>query len=162
MNEMTTHNNQNYHEVQRSWWTWIIFGVVLIQVGVPLLTPMPQGAAVAMMISAGVLTVLAFCFAKLTVSDTGSSLRVQFGPLPLLGTEIPYDEILEIERDRSMLIDGWGLKPVRGGWLWNVWGFDCIKVVTEKKIVRIGTQRPDELLDFLLLKTETSSSHSNF
>ncbi len=123
---------------------------------------MPREAAITMMISEGVLTVIAFTFASLTISDTSGSLRVQFGPLPLVGTEIQYDEILEVEQEKSTYLDGWGLWRAHGGWLWNVWGFDCIKIVTDKKTVRIGTQNPKKLLKFLLLKTDKDSTHSNF
>ncbi len=163
MNEFTTHDEQHsYHEIQRSWWTWLIFAIVLVEISIPLLVPIPREAGIAMMVGAGVITVIAFAFASLTISDTVANLRVQFGPLPLAGTEIPYNEILEIEQEKSTFLDGWGLRRVRGGWLWNVWGYDCIKVVTEKKTVRIGTQKPEELLAFLLLKTEKDSTHSNF
>lgn len=163
MNKLMTHNeHQDYHEIQRSWWTWLIFVIVLIEVGIPMCVPMPRVAGIAMMVGAGVITVIAFAFASLRISDTDRSLRVQFGPLPLAGTEIQYDEILGVEKEKSTFLDGWGLKRVRGGWLWNVWGYDCIKVVTEKKTVRIGTQRPDELMKFLLLKTEKKTTHSKF
>ena len=138
-----------YQEVQHSAWVWLLFPVSAFQVSAPMLIKMPTSTAAALFAAGILVMLLAFSFAKLSVYDTGFGLRVQFGPLQIFGTEVDYQQIRSIARERTSLLDGWGLRRCRGGWLYNVWGFDCIKVQLDEKVVRIGTQRPEELLQFL-------------
>lgn len=144
--------NCEYYERQRSPWTLFILLVVLVEIGLPLVIPLPFVASVVMMVCAGVVTIIGFAFAELILEDNGESLRVRFGPLPLAATQIDYSEIISVTQERSTIFDGWGLRRTRGGWLWNIWGFDCIAITTKTKTVRVGTQQPTELLQFLLLK----------
>ncbi len=92
----------------------------------------------------------AFCFAHLTVRDEGEQLAIRFGPVPLFARTIPYAEITGVERARSDILDGLGIHwvPWRG-WIYNLWGFDCVKLTVKGKPVRIGTDDPDGLVEFL-------------
>jgi len=93
----------------------------------------------------------AVSFQTLTVRDDGDSLRIQFGPLPLLGKTIRYADIDTVTRGRTSLIEGWGihLSP-GGGWTWNLWGFDCVDFrLKDGRRTRIGTDDPAGLEEFL-------------
>ena len=95
--------------------------------------------------SAGVMFLLALCFQQLTVADQGQRLLISFGPLPLFRRSVRYADIQRVERGRSTILDGWGihLSP-RGGWTWNLWGFECLEVYFKNgRVLRIGT---DDLL----------------
>lgn len=96
----------------------------------------------------------ALSFQHLTVSDEGDRLRMGFGPLPLFRRHVLYSEIERVEQARSTILDGWGIHlSLNGGWVWNLWGFDCVDVWhskgTKTKKVRIGTDDPVDLAAFL-------------
>ncbi len=44
---------------------------------------------------------------------------------------------------------------IRGGWVWNQWGRDCIVVYLKKGVLRIGTDDASNLCRFL----ETKIAH---
>ena len=97
-----------------------------------------------------VFAVLGAMFSRLTVRETGEALDVRFGPLPLAGTRLRYDSVRAVRRARSRLVDGWGIHWLPGrGWTFNLWGFDCVEVTTDRGLLRIGTDDPDGLLQHL-------------
>ncbi len=98
--------------------------------------------------------ILAFAFATLTVSDAGDSLAVRFGPLPLFRKTIPYREIAAVSRERSRILAGWGIHWTRKGWLWNVGGFDCVRIVTRTGMsTLVGSDDAAGLEAFLKART---------
>lgn len=103
------------------------------------------------MLVAGVSTILAsLMFGSLTVADEGEKLAVTFGPLPVFRKHIEYEDVTAVEPDRSSLIDGWGIHYVPGrGWTYNLWGFDCVKLLVCGKVVRIGSDDVPNLVVFL-------------
>ena len=52
---------------------------------------------------------------------------------------------------RTLILDGWGVHySIRGGWVWNLWGRDCVVVhQKDKSILRIGTDDAEGLAAFL-------------
>jgi hypothetical protein len=86
----------------------------------------------------------------LAISDRGEALEICFGPLRLLRRTRRYEEITHVEPGRTLIIDGWGVhRSIRGGWVWNLWGRDCVAVTTRRGMLRIGTDAPQELAAFL-------------
>lgn len=98
---------------------------------------------------AAVLVFLAYAFGSLTVRDEGERLAVRFGPIPLFRTFIPYERITGVAKDRSTFLSGWGIHLTRKGWLWNIGGFDCVRIEMGAKTMLIGTDEPDLLVAFL-------------
>jgi hypothetical protein len=93
---------------------------------------------------------LAACFRYLVVRDEGEYLGVWFGPVRLFGRRIAFSEITAVEPCRSDLIDGWGIHALPGrGIIYNLWGFDCVKLKVGARTVRIGTDDVDGLISFL-------------
>ncbi len=139
-----------YHHTQRA-----PLGLVLFAIGALLLlnawlaraeTPIPLvlgGVGLLMLL-------LSACFAHLTVSDEGPWLAVRFGPLPLFQTRLAYNEMQAIEKGRTTVLEGWGihLSP-RGGWVWNLGGFDCGVVRRARGVIRIGSDDAANLAAFL-------------
>jgi hypothetical protein len=109
-------------------------------------SPPARTAALAV---ACVLVGASFLFGSLTVRDEGDRLGVRFGPVPLFRRTIPYSEIARVERERSGLLAGWGIHYTRKGWLWNIGGFDCVRVTTPRGSTLIGTDDPEGLVAFL-------------
>jgi len=110
-------------------------------------------AAVLLAIVAALTLALAFCFKTLTVRDEGDRLAIRFGPLPLFRGTIRYAEITAVEPGRTSFIDGWGVHylPLRGA-TYNLWGFGCVKLTLGKKVIRIGTDDVDGLIEVLRAK----------
>ncbi len=104
-------------------------------------------------IVAVLLLVLSFSFQTLTVSDHGEYLDVRYGPLNLFGARIGYRDITAVEPSTTSLIDGWGIHfiPFRG-WTLNLWGFECVKITRHNKIIRVGTNDSDNLVDLIRKK----------
>lgn len=92
---------------------------------------------------------LSFAFACLTVRDEGTRLAVRFGPLPLFRKTIPYAVMTGVGRERSTFFAGWGIHWTRRGWLWNIGGFDCVRIDTGATSLFVGTDDPDRLVAFL-------------
>ena len=104
--------------------------------------------------AAGSITVLAgLMFGHLTVRDEGEHLAVRFGPLPVFQTRIAYAQMTSVEPDRTSVIDGWGIHyiPWRGA-TYNLWGFGCVKITLNGRVIRIGTDDVKGLTAFLQTK----------
>lgn len=102
-------------------------------------------------ISGVVFLLLAFSFRDLTVSDQTTELLIAFGPLPIFKRRLQYSEIERVETARSTLMDGLGIHmSPSGGWVWNLWGYDCVDVwYRQGRKLRIGTDDPAGLAGFL-------------
>jgi len=110
--------------------------------------------ALILVATGAVFLALGFCFRELTVRDEGDYLRVRYGPLPLLGTRIRYDEITSVEPARTSWLDGWGIHWIPGrGWTYNLWGFDCVRLTVGGKTISVGTDDVENLARFLRDKT---------
>ena len=94
---------------------------------------------------------IAASFHHLSVQDEGDQLAIRFGPLPLFRKSISYDRITKVEGGRTIWLDGFGIHvSIRGGWVWNLWGRDCVVVhFRDQSILRIGTEDQENLLVFL-------------
>ena len=107
-------------------------------------------AGILMLVLAGAFIFLASCFRTLTVRDEDSHMRVAFGPISLFSRQIFYQEITEVRKARSALIDGFGIHWIPGrGWTWNLWTFECVELHLGNRVLRIGTDDSDNLVAFL-------------
>jgi len=94
--------------------------------------------------------ILAGAFHHLTVEDGGDSLSIRFGPVPLFRRTVRYEDMSSVEVSQTTFLDGWGIHmSLRGGWVWNLWGRDCVVLKLRKSILRIGTDDSEQLVDFL-------------
>jgi len=96
--------------------------------------------------------ILSFAFGALTVQDEGDRLAVRFGPLPFFKKTIPYGAITAVEKDRSTFLASWGIHWTRKGWLWNIGGYDCVRIKMGGKSTLIGTGDADGLVAFLVCR----------
>jgi hypothetical protein len=111
---------------------------------------------VLILVSVAVLLFLvSLCFGYLTVQDEGESLAIRYGPLPLFRTRVAYATVSSAERSRSSIIDGWGIHWLPGrGFTYNLWGFDCVRLVAQGKTIRVGSDDVENLVDFLNSRIE--------
>lgn len=100
------------------------------------------------------LIVIAASFHHLTVSGDEDRLSINFGPIPLFRRSVRYQDIANIEVGRTTILDGWGIHlSLRGGWVWNLWGRDCVVVrFLSGGVLWIGTDEAEKLAEFLAAK----------
>ena len=108
--------------------------------------------------TAALFVLFALAFGHLTVRDEGDRLAVRFGPLPIFKKTILYADITNAERDKSTFLAGWGIHYTRKGWLWNIGGYDCVRIEIGTKSTLIGTDDPDGLVAFLRSRMRTDST----
>lgn len=97
------------------------------------------------------IALLASAFHHLTVEDQGEILAIRFGPVPLFRRTVRYADIESVEVGRTLILEGWGIHwSMRGGWVWNLWGWDCVVVrFKEGGVLRIGTDDAENPAGFL-------------
>jgi hypothetical protein len=97
------------------------------------------------------IALLAPALRHLTVVDEGDWLAIRFGPLSLSRRTVRSDDMEGVEVGRALLLDGWGIHySVRGRWVWNLWGRDCVVVhLKNSGVLRIGTDDAVNLARFL-------------
>jgi hypothetical protein len=97
------------------------------------------------------IALIAPAFHHLTVADQGDELAIRFGPVPLFRRTVKYAEIEKVEVGRTLILEGWGIHySIRGGWVWNLWGRDCVVVgFKDGGVLRIGTDDAEGLARFL-------------
>jgi hypothetical protein len=94
---------------------------------------------------------LASALHHLIVEDRGDVLAIRFGPVPLFRRTVRYADIEKVEVGRTLILEGWGIHySIRGGWVWNLWGRNCVVVHFKKGgVLRIGTDDAESLARFL-------------
>ena len=97
--------------------------------------------------SGALMLLFALSFHHLTVSDEGTELLIAFGPLPLFRRRLQYRELEKVEPAKSTILDGIGIHiSPSGGWVWNIWGYECVDVwYRQGRKVSIGTDDPEGL-----------------
>jgi hypothetical protein len=138
-----------YEHTQKGPWYLLLLAVAASQI-TTLATGAVNGTPWVFWLLAAVsilMIALAFSFRSLTVLVTKTEIRVRFGPLPLMGKRVSLRDVHGVEAARSTFLDGWGVHWNPGhGWIYNLWGFDCIALDLGKNRLRIGTDEPLELL----------------
>jgi hypothetical protein len=137
-------------------------GIILYLTGITILAvalfAIDAPAVPYILAAAGAITLLAgLMFGHLTVRDEGEYLGVRFGPLRVFRTRIAYAEMTSVEPDRTSIIDGWGVHyiPWRGA-TYNLWGFGCVKILLNGRVIRVGTDDVEGLTAFLQRKVSDS------
>jgi hypothetical protein len=141
----------SYHHTQKGPWCLLMYAVAAVFLTVSWYQQEVPPLAVTFGLTGGLMFMLGTSFQTLTVADEGSRLALRFGPFPLFRKRIWYEDIVEVAKGRTTFLDGWGIHlSVRGGWVWNIWGFHCVVLKLKRGTLRIGTDDPDGLHDFLM------------
>lgn len=140
-----------YDHTQHAPLPYILHAVGLLFLILAVLSRQETAALLAFSTAGFFLIAAGLAFGNLRVRDEETFLAVRFGPLGLFGTNIPYDAMTDVAPARSSPIDGWGIHYLPGrGWIYNLWGFDCVKITLGDKVVRVGTDDMENLMAFLL------------
>ena len=96
-----------------------------------------------------VLLLMTYLFYCLTVIGTEQTLELRFG-IGIIRKRFKLHEILTAQPHHTTLWTGWGIRHTSDGLLFNVSGFDAVKLtMADGKRYIIGTDEPDRLLRFI-------------
>ena len=85
-------------------------------------------------------------FHSLTVRVSRSEIALSFG-VGLIRKQFPIGDISSASIVQNRWYNGFGIRKIRGGWLYNVSGFDAIEIqLKNERKYRIGTDQPKKLL----------------
>ena len=107
---------------------WVVLLVVAVGFFIAAWTLRAEQVAIFVLAPVGAfMLILAASFQFLLVEDQGEQLLIGFGPLPLFRTRVRYDRITHVEIGTTTWLEGLGIHmSPRGGWVWNLWGWDCV------------------------------------
>jgi hypothetical protein len=142
-------NGDSYHHTQKGPWGLMCYAFavtfLVTSVSLPVLA-----LQITFLVTALLMLLLGASLGCLTVEDEGDRLAVRFGPFPLFCRRISYEDIIEVERGRTTFLEGWGIHwSPWGGWVWNVWGYDCVVLRLKRGKLKIGTDDAEGLAGFL-------------
>jgi hypothetical protein len=139
-----------YSHTQKAPLCLILYGSALLCFALRWLVGETPGIYIAVAVGL-VIALVAPAFHYLIVADRGDRLTIRFGPLPLFGRTLRYADITSVEVGRTLILDGWGIHySIRGGWVWNLWGRDCVVVhLKNGGVLRIGTDHAQNLARFV-------------
>jgi hypothetical protein len=93
----------------------------------------------------GLLAIFLVIFHALTVYVDGREVTLRFG-FGWPRRSIPINEIRDVCIVESPPADGWGIRVIPNGVLYRIAGRTTVELqLTEGRLVRIGTDQPDEL-----------------
>ena len=140
---MSSSNTTTYDHTQAGTVTRVVFLVTIPPLclfwwfmSAPMFTVLPFLVLMAL----GALT-----FHSLNVRVDDEAVHLRFG-IGLIKRSIPFETITGCAPERTSWLTGWGIRYHGRGWLWNVSGFDAIRVDRSKGgSFFIGTDQPDAL-----------------
>ena len=139
-----------YHHTQKAPWYLLLFAMAALFITLSWIERDNRALLITFSLSGLTMAVLGYSFQHLTVADDGDQLVIHFGPWPLFKKRIPYADIQEVAIDRTTILEGWGIHmSPRGGWVWNIWGRDCVAIRHRRGVTRIGTDDAQGLAEFL-------------
>jgi hypothetical protein len=101
------------------------------------------------------LVAFTFWFSKLKVLVSDDEITTTFG-LGKPHRVIQLSEVAEVRQARNTWIQGWGVRKVPRGWMYNVWGLDAVELeLTADTIFRIGTDDAERLHASISLSSTT-------
>lgn len=88
---------------------------------------------------------LTFWFSRLAVTVADGDVTATFG-LGRPHRVVPLSNVVGVRQVRNSWIQGWGVRKVSNGWMYNVWGLDAVELELDSDTVfRIGTDDSDQL-----------------
>jgi hypothetical protein len=100
------------------------------------------------------IVIVVIVFSRLEVSVSGGRIVASFG-FGRPHREIEISDVVAVRQVRNSWMQGWGVRKISDGWMYNVWGLDAVEVdLTSGKVFRIGTNDAENLLAVIALQIE--------
>jgi hypothetical protein len=97
------------------------------------------------------LVALTFWFGKLVVEVNNGNATAAFG-LGKPRRSIPLIDVVDVRVVRNNWFQGWGVRKVSNGWMYNVWGLSAVQIELESgDVFLIGTDEPEKLRTAIIL-----------
>ena len=127
--------------------SWVFFfGVLAVVMLVLGQKEAAIGLGIVTVMAAVILGIVYALFHSLTVRVSRSDIALSFG-VGLIRKQFPIGDISGASIVQNRWYNGFGIRKIRGGWLYNVSGFDAIEIqLKNERKYRIGTNQPKELL----------------
>ena len=127
--------------------SWVFFfGVLAVVMLVLGQKEAAIGLGVVTVMAAVILGIVYALFHSLTIRVSRSDIALSFG-VGLIRKQFPIGDISSASIVQNRWYNGFGIRKIRGGWLYNVSGFDAIEIqLKNERKYRIGTNQPKELL----------------
>lgn len=161
-NRATT--NRQYESTQRlsgRWWIPFM-AIIVLAAGWPVLLERTPSTVVPMVsvIALSGLVVSTFTALRVTVTDDTVTVAFRFG---WPRRRLDLGRVTSYRRTRYSAVHGWGIRAIRGGWLWRASGRDAVEIaVRDGRNLGIGCVDPDALiaaLDAALARREGRHHH---
>jgi len=133
----------NYKEEQIGWlivgilpfFILLIFLFYILQIGD---NPIPLSPTIIFIVLA---IFSLFLFYKLSVTVDNEYIKIIFG-IGLIRKKIPIKDIAGVKKNRSKWYNGWGIRYIRKGTLYNIHGFHAIELTfkNSSRRILIGTK----------------------
>ena len=135
-----------YRHTQRaSLILWVVLCVAAILVVLALASEFRPEVLLVTLPALAILVVVGWLFSSLTVTVSRDVVAWSFGP-GLLKWSLPVADIEAVESTRTSPLVGWGIRWTPSGMVYNVSGFDAVRIRTRTgRTLRIGTDEPEEL-----------------
>ncbi len=155
---MTSTDSDRYHHTQTGPWHFIVFSIGVLQAYLAVALREQPPLNLIFGVCAAFMLLLGFSIRSLTIRDAGEGLQIQFGPLPLFRKQILYSDIESSRVTHTTLLDGFGIHySLRGGWVWNIWGYPCVHLKLKKGQIWLGSNEPEKLQAWIEKKTKTTA-----
>ena len=133
---------KHYEHTQVGYLIIVVMVAVMVMIGIILANAGIDWIAIGVLILIAVLLVL---FSSLTVVIWEEELEVRFGP-GLIHKRFKLNEIESCRAVKNHWYNGWGIRLIPHGILYNVSGFHAVEIkLRTGKQYRIGTDVPQEL-----------------
>ena len=145
----------HYRHTQVGWVTLgsAVAGALLIVVLLGAVRQLPGAGLVAL----PVLLVL-LLFATLTVEVDSHELRARFS-FGFFRKRFALSDVRRFREVRNPWYYGWGIHKLRGGWIWNVSGYDAVELtMSDGSVWRVGTDEPAALVRALAARAPHAAS----
>lgn len=138
-----------YLHTQPGWFIRIIcFAMILIWVSLAWFNPNKNLKPTLLLGLPVTLTILGLWW-SMTVEVTHTELHHHFG-FGFWKKSYALSDIQSVSKEQTRWYNGYGIRYVGTGWLYNVSGFDVVHItLTSGESVLLGTDDPDGLLDIL-------------
>jgi hypothetical protein len=85
-------------------------------------------------------------FFKLTIAVNDSNIVISFG-VGIIRKKVSLGDINEVKRVKTNWYNGWGIRKIKNGMLYNIQGFNAIELSfkNKKSILRIGIRSSSDL-----------------
>ncbi len=128
-----------------TWWMTSILMIVVAWTSLPeTFAEEPWVGVLIIVFMIGIIA-LTIWFSRLLVIVSNGEVTAMFG-LGKPHRTIQLANIVSTTQVRNHWIQGWGVRKVSRGWMYNVWGLDAVELELDSgKVFRIGTDDADAL-----------------